>query len=65
MTDEKETVPLGFGMALASRPDALLAFMAMPAGQKQKWTEKAKHAKNKAHMHKVVEDIIASTPEIR
>ncbi len=65
MKEEKESVPLEFGMALASRPDALLAFMSMPAHRKKEWTKKAERAKDKQHVSQVVEDIVRSTPEIR
>lgn len=64
MSEEKDRVPLGFGMALASRPDALLAFMSMPAQKKKEWVEKAERKQTKAHMNQVVEELIASTPEI-
>ena len=64
MSQEKENVPLEFGMALASRPDALLAFMSMPPHKKQKWVKEAEHVKTKMHMHQVVEDLVRSTPEI-
>ena len=31
MNKQDDQIPYGFGMALASRPDALLAFLSMPS----------------------------------
>lgn len=65
MTEDKGGVPMGFGMALASRPDALLAFISMPSHKRKEWVEKAEHAESKKNMNQVVEDMVKSTPEIR
>ena len=65
MEKEITGVPLSFGMALASRPDALLAFVSMPPQKKKEWVEKAEHIETKRHMHSLLDSLACSTPDIQ
>ncbi|MBO5788990.1 MAG: hypothetical protein J6R42_03495 [Clostridia bacterium] len=65
MNKQDDQIPYGFGMALASRPDALLAFLSMPSLLREKFVTKAEHAKTEKEYCQVVEDVLRATPEVR
>lgn len=52
-------IPLGFGMALAQRPEALKAFSALDDGARNGILERAKQVQTKTEMQQLVEGLSA------
>ncbi len=53
-------IPLGFGMALAQRPEAMQKFASLSEAEKQKIINGTHSLRSKAEMRKYVDNIISS-----
>ena len=52
--DNYNSLPIGFGMALAMNPPAFNAYSNLPQEEKDALIERARHASSEAEMHEIV-----------
>ena len=55
--DNYNSLPIGFGMALAMNPPAFNAYSAMSDDQKQQILSRVRNAKSEKEMHDIVSSI--------
>lgn len=60
-TMDFEEVPVGFGMALAQNEEAMNTFAMMTGEEKQAVWSRARGARTKAEMQRIVSDIITKS----
>ncbi|HHW25425.1 MAG TPA: hypothetical protein PK778_01230 [Bacillota bacterium] len=53
-----EGLPIGFGMALAMKPGGMEAFASLDDQKKEEYLNRAKNAKSKKEMQRIVEDLL-------
>ncbi len=51
-------LPLGFGMAMAQRPEAMERFAALPEAERQAVLDQARNARSKQEMRSCVDQLL-------
>ena len=58
---KQNSIPIGFGFAMAMEPEALRNFAVLPEAEKNKVIDRAKHATNKQEMKALITDLSNKT----